>query len=153
MGFDVLANFVIGFPGETWQEIRDTFRYAEKLDVDIINFHIATPLPKTELMEICLREGLLPSDYIKNISEYSGYGKGLITTKEFVPFELEVLRSFEWDRINFSSHKRKVAISRINGITLQELEDWRVNTRRNLGVNSMVKNIMTQSLTATKKAK
>jgi len=30
----------------------------------------------------------------------------------------------------------------MNGITLEELEDWRVNTRRNLGVNSMVKNIM-----------
>ncbi len=145
LGFDVIANFVIGFPGETWEQIRETFRYAEKLNVDIVNFHIATPLPKTELMDICLREGLVPKDYVKNISRYSGYGKGLISTDEFTPFELEVLRSFEWDRINFSTPQRRAAIAKINGITIEELEDWRRNTRRNLGVNSRVKNIMTAS--------
>jgi radical SAM superfamily enzyme YgiQ (UPF0313 family) len=145
IGFDVIANFVFGFPGETWEQIRDTFRYAEKLNVDIVNFHIATPLPKTELMDICLLGKLLPDDYLENISNYSGYGKGLITTKEFTPFELVVLRAFEWDRINFSSPERKKSIARMNGITMEELEDWRVNTRRNLGVNSMVKNIMTSS--------
>lgn len=142
MGFEIIANFVIGFPGETWEDIRDTFRYAEKLNVDIVNFHIATPLPKTELMEICLKEKLLPDDYLENIANYSGYGKGLISTEEFNPFELEVLRSFEWDRINFSSLNRKKRIAMMNGISLEELDDWRKNTRRHLGVNSRVKNIM-----------
>ncbi len=145
IGFDVIANFVVGFPGEPWEQIRDTFRYAEKLNVDIVNFHIATPLPRTELMDICLRDKLVPDDYLENISNYSGYGKGLIATKEFTPFELEVLRSFEWDRINFSSPERNKAIARMNGITMQELEDWRMNTRRNLGINSKVKNIMLPS--------
>lgn len=142
MGFDIIANFVIGFPGEGWEEIRETFSFAEKLKVDMVNFHIATPLPKTELMDICLRDKLIPNDYLKNISNYSGYGKGIIYTGEFTPLELEILRSYEWDRINFSSPGRKDAIARMNGITLKELEDWRVNTRRNLGVNSLVKNIM-----------
>ncbi len=142
MGFDILANFVIGFPDETWEQIRDTFRFAESLDVDIVNFHIATPLPKTELMDICQRRGFIPEDYIENISEYSGYGKGLISTDEFTSFELQVLRSFEWDRINFSTKQRRDAALRINGITEQELHNWRLNTRRNLGVNSLVKNIM-----------
>lgn len=141
IGFHIIANFVIGFPGETWEQIRDSVRYAEKIDVDMVNFHIATPLPKTELMEICLRDKLLPSDFIENISNYSGYGKGLITTNEFTPFELEVLRSFEWDRINFTTIEKKRTIASLNGITMEELEDWRVNTRRNLGVNNLVKNI------------
>jgi radical SAM superfamily enzyme YgiQ (UPF0313 family) len=143
IGFDIIANFVIGFPGETWDQIRDTFQYAEKLDVDMVNFHIATPLPQTELMDICVRDNLLPDDYTQNIASYSGYGKGLITTKDFSPFELEVLRSFEWDRINFTSLERKKAIARLNGINMEELEDWRVNTRRSLGVNNMVKNLLT----------
>jgi len=146
IGFGIVVNFIFGFPGETWDQIRDTIRYAEKLNVDMVNFHIATPLPKTELMEICLREKLLPGDYIENISKYSGYGKGLITTKEFTPLELEVIRSFEWDRINFASEERKKAIMRLNGITMNELENWRVNTRRNLGVNSLVKNIIDVSI-------
>lgn len=46
------ANFVIGFPGETWDEIRDSLRMAEKLDLDMIDIHIATVLPKTELYEL-----------------------------------------------------------------------------------------------------
>lgn len=144
MGFDILSNFVVGFPGETWEEIRETFAFAEKLDVDIVNFHIATPLPKTELMDIGIRDNLLPSDYVENISQYSGYGKGLISTKEFTPFELEVLRSFEWDRINFSSQTRRQAVARLNGISMEELEGWRSNTRKSSGINSQVKNIMCQ---------
>jgi hypothetical protein len=99
-------------------------------------------------MDICLKNKLLPDEYLDNVAKYSGYGKGLITTKEFTPFELEVLRSFEWDRINFSTPERRKAIARMNGITMEELEDWRINTRRNLGINSMVKNIMSQSLLA-----
>ena len=142
IGFDVIANFVVGFPGETWEQVRETFRYAEKLGADIVNFHIATPLPRTELMDICLEAKLLPADYLANISNYSGYGKGLITTDEFTPAELEILRSFEWDRINFSTPEKCRAIARMNGITMRELEDWRRNTRRNSGINSMVKNIM-----------
>lgn len=138
LGFDVVANFVIGFPGETWEQIRETFRYAENLDVDIVNFHIATPLPKTELMDICLKKGLLLHDYMQNISAYSGYGKGLIATEEFSPFELEVLRSFEWDRINFSSPERTRNIARMNGISMEELDEWRKNTRRSLGINDRV---------------
>lgn len=143
IGFNVVTNFVIGFPGETWDQIRDTFRYAEKLKVDLVNFHIATPLPKTELMEICLKENLIPEEYLRDFSAHSGYGKGLITTKEFTPFELEVLRSFEWDRINFADEGRRKAIMQLNGITEDELETWRVNTRRNLGVNRLIENIIT----------
>lgn len=141
-GFYILVNFVIGFPGETWEQIRRTFRYAETLEADVINFHIATPLPKTELMEICLKQNLLPKDFMENISAYSGYGKGLITTDEFSPFELQVLRSFEWDRINFSCDLRKKNIAFMNGISEEELEEWRKNTRVSTGVNSLVSNIM-----------
>ena len=144
IGFDIVVNFIIGFPGETWDQIRDTFSFAEKLSVDICNFHIATPLPKTELMDVCLRESLLPEDFIENFSKYSGFGKGLITTNEFTPFELEILRSFEWDRINFSSEERKSSVARLNGITIEELEEWRRGTRRNIGVNDRMHSFLTR---------
>jgi len=134
-GLEVLANFVIGFPGETWEQIRETFRFAEQLEADLINFHIATPMPKTELMEICIREKYLPDNIIESEETAAGYGKGLIATSEFTPFELQVLRAFEWDRINFSSQKRREIIARMEGITLPELENWRKETRRKCGVN------------------
>lgn len=134
-GFEIIANFIIGFPGETWEQIRETFRFAESINVDIVNFHLATPLPKTELMDICLKTRCLPKDFDVEENTSCGYGKGLITTKEFSPAELEILRAFEWDRINFATAQRRQAIAGIEGITMAELEQWRVDTRRKCGVN------------------
>lgn len=130
LNFEIAANFVFGFPGETWDQIRDTCRYAERINADIVNFHIATPLPKTELMEICLRGGYLKNEESK---ESFGYTTGAIETPDFNPMELQVIRAFEWDRINFSNPERKSAVARMEGISLEELEEWRVRTRRNLG--------------------
>ena len=130
LGFEVAANFVFGFPGETWDQIRTTCRYAERLSADLINFHIAAPLPQTELMDVCQREGLL---VLGDSDDQFGYTKGVIATPEFSPMELQVLRAFEWDRINFSTPERKATIARMEGISLEELEEWRVRTRRALG--------------------
>jgi len=131
LGFEIAANFVFGFPGETWDQIRDTCRYAEKLDIDIVNFHLATPLPGTELMEICLRNDHLKSEGGEGLF---GYTKGIIQTPDFNPVELQILRTFEWDRINFSSPERRAVVAKMEGISMKELEEWRVKTRRNLGM-------------------
>ena len=139
LGFEIIVNFVIGLPGETWEQIRDTFRFAEKINVDLVNFHIATPLPNTELLDICLREGYLPEDFDINKNTVFGYAKGLITTSEFTPSELEILRAFEWDRINFSTPERSKTIAMIEGISIEEMEQWRVDTRRKCGVNVLAK--------------
>ncbi len=133
--FETIANFVIGFPGETWEQIRETFRFAESIDVDLVNFHVATPLPNTELMEICLKEGYLPKDFDYEKQAAAGYSKGLISTTEFIPFELEILRAFEWDKINFSNPERLKTIARIERISEEELAQWRINTRRKCGIN------------------
>lgn len=135
LGFEIVANFVFGFPGETWEQIRETCSFAESINVDLVNFHIATPLPKTELMEICLRDGYLPKDFDIGEVSASGYAKGLISTTEFAPAELEILRAFEWDRINFSTPERREAIARMQGISVPEMEQWRINTRRKYGIN------------------
>ena len=134
---DVSSNFVIGYPGDTWDDIQECFRWVESMiDKGLLNygtFHITTPFPKTELYEICKREGYLPEGF--NFENFYGFGKGVITTPEFVPSELHVVRAFEWDRINFKTLEQKKIIARMHGITLDELEIWRKETRRNLGLN------------------
>jgi len=132
MGFDIISNFIFGFPHETWEQIRTTIDFASKLNVDMANFHVATPLPNTELMEQCVREGLITDfDPTSNI----GYTAGVIETDEFTPKELEILRAFEWDRINFGSADRREVIARLQNITLEELDQWRKNTRRSFGIS------------------
>ncbi len=127
-GFEIIVNFVIGTPGETWDQIRRSLAYAETVDVDVVNIHIATPLPKTELMDICLRDGILQTD-----DSVSGYTSGKISTNEFTPFELQVLRAFEWDRINFSNQDKACKVAKMSGLTVEELEIWRKSTRKYLG--------------------
>jgi radical SAM superfamily enzyme YgiQ (UPF0313 family) len=86
----VSAFFVVGFPGETREEIRQTFDFALDLDVDTANFFIATPYPGTRLYNQCVAEGLMetPVDYAK-----LRIGQPLISTSEWSGDEL-----VEWVR-------------------------------------------------------
>lgn len=129
------ANFIIGFPGETWEEIRESLRVAEELDLDMIDIHIATVLPKTELFELAERMHALPEDFTFFEDDINfGFGKGNITTAEFTPTELAILRAFEWDRINFSTPEKRARACRILDITEEELKKYREQTRRHCGI-------------------
>lgn len=135
--YDILmtADFIIGFPGETWDEIRETFQFAEYCDFDMAMFHIATVLPKTDLYELAKTQHLLPEDFSFYSDINFGYGRGCITTDEFTPDELLVLRAYEWDRINFSTPERRARACRIMECTEEQLYEHRKQTRRNLGIH------------------
>jgi radical SAM superfamily enzyme YgiQ (UPF0313 family) len=135
VGITLGANFVIGIPGESWEDIRSSFRFAEACDFDIVHFHIATPLPKTDLYRICRENGYIADDFSFLDPRFFGFGTGFITTADFTPFELMVLRAFEWDRINFGTAEKRERVARLYGISLAELEEHRRQTRRKLGVH------------------
>ncbi len=129
------ANFVIGFPGETWDDIRDSLRAAEALDFDLVDIHIATVLPKTELYELAIKTHSLPEGFSFFSDDVNfGFGKGNITTDEFTPGELMVIRAYEWDRINFSTSEKRMRACRVMGITEEELQEHRRQTRRHCGM-------------------
>jgi anaerobic magnesium-protoporphyrin IX monomethyl ester cyclase len=132
---DIGANFVIGSPGETWDEIRDSFKFAEYCNFDLVHFHIATPLPKTELFEICKRDNLLPSDFSFLDPNFFGYARGYITTNEFTPHELMVLRAYEWDRINFSTPGKTAKAAQMMCVTIDQLKEHRKQTRLKCGIH------------------
>jgi len=54
IGIKTCGFFIIGYPGETEKDIRQTFDYANRLNLDQRNIYIATPYPGTELYKICL---------------------------------------------------------------------------------------------------
>lgn len=125
MGIDVVANFVIGFPGETWSEIRKTIKYAEDLDVDYIKIFIATPFPNTELHRIAKESGALVGNYDINNHLWTD---GFIRTSEFRPQDLKIFRAYEWDRINFSDSIRKKKIAEMMNVTEERLDEIRKDT-------------------------
>jgi magnesium-protoporphyrin IX monomethyl ester (oxidative) cyclase len=65
LGMEVHGFFVIGFPGETPEQVRQTLRYARELNLDHHYIYYATPYPGTEMYETCKQGGF--------IIEKSGY--------------------------------------------------------------------------------
>lgn len=62
-----------------------------------------------------------------------GYTTGVIETDEFTSFDLQVLRAYEWDRINFRTPEKIEKIASLEGVEPQGVYNWRKLTRRNLG--------------------
>ncbi len=51
LGIRVIANYTLGLPNDTIEGIRDTIRYAKKLNTFAIQFTVTTPYPGTQFYE------------------------------------------------------------------------------------------------------
>ncbi len=56
------ANFIIGFPEETREDIEQTFSVMKKIRAVNINFNIFEPIPGSPLLEDCNRLDLVPEN-------------------------------------------------------------------------------------------
>lgn len=57
-----LADFMLGSPGETKQDIAQTIRFAKKLGADYAQFSVTTPYPGTDLYREAISRGIIKSD-------------------------------------------------------------------------------------------
>lgn len=74
VGLDVILFFLIGTPGESMEDIEDSFKLAQKYPVAGINFYNLIPFPRTELFEMVQREGWLlkkPEEYLSSASQFA----------------------------------------------------------------------------------
>lgn len=87
-GLTVRGFFMIGFPGETKEEMLQTIEYAKNLDIHFASFSIATPFPGTELYNIASNTGAIKD---LNYDKYL-FANATIETPEFVQKELEEMK-------------------------------------------------------------
>jgi anaerobic magnesium-protoporphyrin IX monomethyl ester cyclase len=123
-GIFVAANFIIGFPGETWDEIMQTIRYAETCGADYVKIYPANPLVGTRMFEMAKKLNVIVGDE-KDV----GWRYGRIESDEFSPKDISILRVYEWDRINFTDPKKCERTARVMGKTVEELNEIRKETR------------------------
>jgi len=62
-GLEITAAFMLGFPGETREQIRKTTSFALELDPNYAQFSVAIPLPGTELYRMAFEQGLFLDDH------------------------------------------------------------------------------------------
>jgi len=67
-GLETTAAFMIGFPGESEEQIRRTIDFALKLDPNYVQFAITIPLPGTELYRMAFEKGLFKRDCWKEFA-------------------------------------------------------------------------------------
>jgi anaerobic magnesium-protoporphyrin IX monomethyl ester cyclase len=85
IGIKVGSFFVVGLPGETREEMQDSFRFPHRVKLDWAEYSIATPHHGTVLRKLCEEKG-----YLRPHSDADLYArKGLIETPEFDPAWLE----------------------------------------------------------------
>ncbi|UCD84426.1 MAG: cobalamin-dependent protein [Deltaproteobacteria bacterium] len=97
LGIETNSFFIVGFPGETKEQIRRTFGFAKKLNLDCSYFFIANPNPGSKLYEICKEKGYLKEDFD---FETIDYFKSNYDTPEFTSQDLEKLRNREHVKFN-----------------------------------------------------
>ena len=62
VGVSSHAYFMMGFPGETYEQILDTINFMKKAKPTTSCLSIVTPYPGTELYDIAKQQGLLPRE-------------------------------------------------------------------------------------------
>ncbi len=63
MGIEMEAFFVVGMPGETREQLRQTFRFARKLDADNTLYFYANPIPGSPLYDESIKHQYLAKEF------------------------------------------------------------------------------------------
>ncbi len=63
-GIHIIANFMLGVPGEHKQDVDMTLDFIKQLEPDDFSFSIFYPFPGTALFRLCLDKGYLPKNYL-----------------------------------------------------------------------------------------
>lgn len=124
-GLYCLANFIIGFPGESWEEIRETIKYAENCGADYVRFFIAVPLQKTRLWDMAKSQNVLLDPDVQKVD----WGRNRITSDQWTSKDLNLIRTYEWDRINFSTPEKLQRVAELWNISIEEMNEIRKITR------------------------
>ncbi len=94
LGIEVRGFFMIGFPGETYDEVLRTVEYARNLDLAVSAFALVTPLPGTNLYRECVEAGMIDEATV----DFEDFSFGAFDLKlSEVPVErLKAVRKIEW---------------------------------------------------------
>ena len=92
-GIRTRGFYVIGLPGETKQQMLETFKFADETKTDLAYFFVANPLPGTEFYEIAKKRDMLRDDF--NF-ENNTFNRSAYHEKIFPKGELEKMISHQF---------------------------------------------------------
>jgi radical SAM superfamily enzyme YgiQ (UPF0313 family) len=69
-GIRVTANYMLGLPEETRDDLQQTLDLAEELAVLDFGYFVFYPYPGTQLFQVCRDKGYLPDDYLDRAANH-----------------------------------------------------------------------------------
>jgi magnesium-protoporphyrin IX monomethyl ester (oxidative) cyclase len=94
LGIEVRGFFMIGFPGETLEEVRRTVDYARRLHLAVSAFALVTPLPGTTLYRQCVDAGMIDETTV-DFEDFS-FGAFELQLSQVPVEQLKAIRKIEW---------------------------------------------------------
>lgn len=85
----VLADFVIGFPGETKETAENTIKFIKEIKPDILQIAVATPMPGTEFYDYVKENNYLLVDNLEKSLDSNGFQQCIISYPEFNNHEIQ----------------------------------------------------------------
>ena len=104
----VKGLFVIGFPGETMEDIQETMEFIQNSELNWIDIFIASPLPGSDLYDMCKAGGYLKNSDLDKCDFWSGN----IETEFFSAKQVEEIQVYNTIKKDF-----------INNLDMQK-ENW-----------------------------
>ncbi|MBI5873610.1 MAG: B12-binding domain-containing radical SAM protein [Candidatus Omnitrophica bacterium] len=102
----ILSNLflMVGFPGETKEDMLKTVHIGTKVKADVVGIHITMPLPGTEIFEYAVKKSMLPADIIDRYAR-GEMGRGFrdvwplfvpegFTLQDLIDIKIKTYRSF-----------------------------------------------------------
>jgi radical SAM superfamily enzyme YgiQ (UPF0313 family) len=64
VGIKISGTFILGFPGETEETIRETIEFCKRNILPIYAFTLCCPLPGTRIYQLCLQNGRIRDEAV-----------------------------------------------------------------------------------------
>jgi anaerobic magnesium-protoporphyrin IX monomethyl ester cyclase len=93
LGIVRIAYFLIGFPGETKEQIMDTIKFSRELRLDLSAIFLYNQLPGSELFERCAKNGSITERGFFEIGNQ--YFSAVVDSDEWTSKQLEILIHWE----------------------------------------------------------
>lgn len=85
----ILADFVIGFPGENNETADQTIRFIKEIKPDLLQVAVATPIPGTEFYDWVKQNGFLLVDDLEESLDQEGFQKCIVSYPNFTKDDME----------------------------------------------------------------
>jgi len=85
----ILADFVIGFTGETKETAEQTIKFIKEIKPNLLQVAVATPIPGTEFYNWVKRNGFLLVDDLEDSLDSEGFQKCIVSYPDFTKEDIE----------------------------------------------------------------